>query len=147
MRVLLISLITLFTFSSVSLFADDDKPIAFSQLPRKAQDFVNTFFPNDKVAFAKVEKEIFTLKYDILLVSGCKLEFAKDGSWNEVDCKYSNVPLGIIPLPISIKITELYADKASVIEIKKEKKKYEVKLNNGIELEFDFNYNLLNIED
>ena len=144
----LVSLLALFTLCSGFLYADVDKPITFYELPKNSQEFIKTFFPNDKVAFAKVEKQIFDLKYDVLLVSGSKLEFYKNGSWKEVNCKYSSVPLGVIPLPISGKINELYPNKEVYItEMRKGKKEDKIKLNTVIERKFDFNYNLLIIDN
>ena len=45
--------------------ADNDKPIAVTQLPQKAQLFIKTHFPKEKVALAKLERDFLETRYDI----------------------------------------------------------------------------------
>ena len=51
-------------------YADDDKPIQFSQLPQTAQQFVNKNFGDKKVALAKMESDFFGKNYDVIFVNG-----------------------------------------------------------------------------
>lgn len=143
MNRILIVLMAIITMCSTCLYADDDRPISFSQLPINSQEFISCFFPNDKVSFAKEEKNLFNLKYDVLLVSGIKLEFFRNGDWREIHCKVSVVPDGIIPMEIIAKINNLYPN-TNVIDIERDKYKYEITLSNGAELRFSTNLKLLN---
>ena len=65
---------------SLSVRADDDRPIQFEQLPSKAQAFVKEHFPQEKVALAKMEKDFFDKKYEVIFANSSKVEFLKDGS-------------------------------------------------------------------
>ena len=77
--------------------ADDDRAITVDQLPQKAQEFIQKYFPKNEISLAKMEKDFWEKKYEVVFVNGEKAEFLKDGSWEKVDCKYSTVPTGIEP--------------------------------------------------
>ena len=87
-------------FSIQVALADNDKPINFTQLPQAAQKFVKQHFPKAKIAFVKMENELFDKSYDVVFNNGDKLEFDKKGEWTEVNCKSTVVPAKVIPAPI-----------------------------------------------
>ena len=126
--------------------ADNDRPISVSELPEKAQQFIRQHFPNEKVSFAKMERELFDTTYEVIFTSSSKVEFLKNGDWKEVDCKYSTVPAAIIPQQIAQYVSQYYPD-TSVVQIDRDKRDYEVKLTNGLELTFDLKFNLIDIDD
>ena len=70
--------------------ADNDKPIAVTQLPQKAQLFIKTHFPKEKVALAKLERDFLETRYEVVFTNGSKVEFLKDGEWKEVECKFDS---------------------------------------------------------
>ncbi len=127
------------------LLADNDKPISIDKLPSTARKFIADNFPNEKVALAKIDNEIIEVSYEVFFASSIKIEFYGNGNWKEVDCEYSQVPDSVIPLEIKGKMNELYPN-AIAIKIEKNKHGYEVKLNNGKELEFDKKFNLTDID-
>lgn len=131
---------------SISVRADDDSPIRFDQLPAKAQAYVKNYFPQEKVALAKVEKDLFDKKYEVIFANSSKVEFFKDGTWKEVDCKYSAVPEALIPDAILRYVKSTYPDH-KVVKIEKEDRGYEAKLANGMKLEFDKKFNLIDLEN
>lgn len=98
MKKILALLVCLLTIST-GVRADDDRPVRFDQLPAKAQAYVKKYFPQEKVALAKMEKDFFDKKYEVIFASSSKVEFFKDGTWKEVDCKYSAVPEAVFPKP------------------------------------------------
>ncbi len=131
---------------ATTVFADNDKPISVDQLPANSQTFIKTHFPDSKVSYAKMEKEIFDKSYEIVFVDGSKVEFDKKGEWKDVDCKHTQVPVKIIPAKVLTYITANYQGVA-VIEIDRDSRDYEVKLNNGLELKFDMKFNIIGIDD
>lgn len=126
--------------------ADNDKPISTDQLPAKAQEFIKKYFPSEKVAYAKMETDILETSYEVTFTTSTKLEFDRGGEWKEVNCRYSSVPEGIVPVQITAKVKELFPD-TSVVSIDRDRRDIEVKLNNRMELTFDLNYNLIEIDD
>lgn len=139
-------LIVLLVSVCVGLYAGDDRPIRFEQLPEKAQTFVKSYFPQDKVALVKLENDFFDKKYEVIFISNSRIEFDKNGVWYEVDCKANAVPVNIVPKTIMSYVQTNYSDK-KIVQIEKDKKGYEVKLSNGLSLEFDKNFRLIDIDD
>ena len=144
MKKILALLVCLLTIST-GVRADDDRPGRFDQLPAKAQAYVKKYFPQEKVALAKMEKDFFDKKYEVIFASS-KVEFFKDGTWKEVDCKYSAVPEAVIPEAILRYVKATYPDH-KVVKIEKEDRGYEAKLANGMKLEFDNKFNLIDINN
>ena len=146
MKKLMILTAILMAFGITTACADNDKPIAVNQLPQKAQQFIKTHFPKEKVAFAKLERDFLETTYEVVFTNSTKLEFKKDGEWKEVDCKYSTVPMKIIPAQITQYVSQNYPD-TQIVKIDRDKRDYEAKLTNGLELTFDLNFNLIDIDD
>ena len=76
----------------------------------------------------------FCVSDGILFANSSKVEFFKDGTWKEVDCKYSTVPEAVIPEAILRYVKATYPDH-KVVKIEKEDRGYEAKLANGMKLE------------
>lgn len=145
MKKVLLLLVCLFTLQTV-VWADDDKPIQVNQLPQTAQTFIKTHFPNNKVAMAKMETGWFDKSYDVIFTNGDKLEFDKKGVWTEVNCKYSAVPVAVVPEAIKKYVATNYPD-AKMLKIERDKHDYEVKLSNGWEIKFDMQFNVIDIDN
>ena len=126
--------------------ADDDRAITVDQLPQKAQEFIQKYFPKNEISLAKMEKDFWEKKYEVVFVNGEKDEFLKDGSWENVDCKYSTVPTGIVPQAIKDYVSKHYPE-AKILKIERDSKTYEVKLNNQLELEFNKAFQLIDIDN
>lgn len=145
MKKVLILLVCLFTLQTVA-WADNDKPIRITQLPKQAQSFIKSYFANSKVALAKMETDWLDKSYDVIFTNGDKLEFDKKGAWTEINCKYSSVPIDVIPDSIRKYVSTNYSD-AKVLKIEKDKHDYEVKLSNGLEIKFDLKFNVIDIDN
>ena len=61
-------------FGIATIGCADDKPIAFEQTPVAAQQFIKTHFPQAKVLYAKVDKDVFDRTYDVVMADGSQLE-------------------------------------------------------------------------
>ena len=146
MKKLMILALTVLTLGTFTAKADNDRPINVNQLPQKAQQFIKQHFPKEKVAYAKQERDFMEITYEVVFTNSSKVEFTKDGEWKEVDCKYSTVPVAIIPAQIKNYVSQNYPD-TSVVKIERDKREYEVKLTNRLELTFDTHFNLIDIDD
>jgi len=125
--------------------AAKDELIAFSQLPAKAQTFVKTHFSEKDVAASMLEIEDgFRKEYTVVLHNGTKIEFDRKGEWEKVKVRSGAVPSEIIPSRILQHIRENFPD-AHVKELEQSRKRYEVEISNGLELEFDKKGKLLKI--
>ncbi len=144
MKKLLFLFVCLFTLQTVAK-ADDDKPIQVTQMPKTAQQFIKQHFADSKVALAKMENDLLSKSYEVIFTDGNKIEFDKKGNWEEVNCKFTSVPLQVIPQPIQQYINTNYPD-AKVLVIERDSKDYEVKLSNRVELKFDLKFKLIDID-
>lgn len=145
MKKIMILLIGLLVFSS-GVRADSDQMIVVDQLPQKSQKFIKQYFSKDKVSFAKIERDFFEIRYEVVFVSSSKIEFLKNGNWKEIDCKYSEVPADIVPQGITKQINERYPN-VKIIGIDRDSRgEHEVRISNGLELTFDAKLRLIDID-
>ena len=68
------------------------------------------------------------------------------GIWTEVNCKYSAVPVAVVPDAIKKYVATNYPD-AKMLKIERDKYDYEVKLSNGWEIKFDMQFNVIDIDN
>ena len=136
MKKLFLLLLGLFSLSLAS-WAGNDKPIPVSELPKKAQEFLQSHFSGQSVALAKVEKDLMDRTYEVIFDNGDEVEFDKHGKWTSVDCKHSQVPEALVPKHIQEYVGKHYP-KAKILKIETTHHKgHEVELSNGFELKFD----------
>lgn len=138
-------LVCMFAMSAATM-ADNDKPIQVGQLPSEAQTFITTYFNDRKVALAKQETELFTKSYDVIFTNGEKIEFDRSGRWTEVSCKTNGVPEAIIPQAILTYVQTNYPD-AVIMQIERDRGNYEVELSNRLEITFDSQMRVIDIDD
>ena len=119
--------------SLVSAFAADIA-IQANQLPKNAQDFVKTNFPNDKIVYAEQDRQ----SYKVELASGVEIDFDKQGNWTDVSGNNQPINTKFIPSNI-IKTVEAKYPQIPVLEISKEYLSYKLKLGNNREVYVDNN--------
>ncbi len=140
----IMALICLVAFQAPVL-ADNDKPISVDQLPTTAQQTLKSYFSAKKVALAKVESGLIDKTYDVIFTTGEKIEFDKKGNWTEIDCKQSAVPTKLVPTQIASYVSQNYPGN-KILKIEKDRNEYEVKLSNGIEITFNKNFSVIDID-
>lgn len=132
--------------AAVTACAGDDKPITFSELPAEAQAFIKKYFDSSAIALAKMDTDFLDRDYEVIFTTGDKVEFDAKGQWTELKCTFSKVPDECIPAEIGAYVAKSYPD-TKIIEIERDAKKTEVKISSGIEIEFDKNYNVIDIDN
>lgn len=125
---------------------DDDKPITFDELPAAAKAFVDKHFAKEQLSHATLDRGIIDDEYKVVFTSGTKLEFDGDGEWREVDCRYSNVPTAIVPNKIRDYVKAHYPN-SKITELKREHGNWEAKLTGGLELTFNKEFKIIDIDD
>lgn len=146
MKKIMIIAASMLFLAAVPAIADNDKPIQVNQLPAAAQEFINTYFPDQKVSFAKEERDFLEVSYEVMFTNTIKVEFSSNGEWKEVVCKYSTIPEGIVPDAITKYVNDNFPG-VSVYGIERGRRDIDVDLTNGLELTFDMNYNIIDIDD
>lgn len=112
---------------------DDEKVIEFSGLPEAAQNFISQFFPDAEVNYIQRDKDDGREKYEVYLKNGTELEFDENGSWTDVDCKFSRSPEGILPERIATHIAENYPQDTPY-QVERKLGGYEVSVSGNLEL-------------
>ena len=144
-RTTVAALVCLVAFQTAAI-ADNDKPISISQLPATAQQVIKKHFGKKKVALAKQESGLFEKSYDVVFNNGEKVEFDRKGNWTEINCKLSSVPTALVPAKITQYVKSTYPG-AKILEIEKDDSQYEVKLSNMLEVTFNRNFQVVDIDD
>ena len=126
---------------SLPVMADNDRVITFEQLPAQAQTMLKKHFADKVPLVVTVDLDDYTVLYQ----SGEKVEFDKKGEWREINCKTSAVPTALIPEQIKAVVRQTYPG-ATIIKIDRDRRGYDVKLNNGLDLEFNRNFQIVEVD-
>ncbi len=131
--------------AAISTSKADDKPVTFAQLPAAAQTFINTNFPSEKISYATKDDDFIRPDYKVVFVSGTRLQFDYSGAMESIESR-AGVPENMIPVQIRDYVKTHYPD-AAFIEYEIDRHSYEVKLSNRLELRFNRNFILVEIDD
>ena len=131
---------------TTSAYADDDRPINPDALPSAATQFIKKHFQSSTINRAdKIRISLDSI--GIILKDapdGTKIEFDSNGKWKEVE-RRSSVPSAIVPAPISQYVKKNYP--SCVIEkISQDRRGIEIELSNGLDIEFDKSYRVVEID-
>jgi hypothetical protein len=135
-----------FVLASLTIMQANDIAVTFDKLPKKAQEFVKQYYPNEKVSYASVDDDIIAPDYQVALVGGVMLQFEHSGKLDSIETRNGNIPAGIIPAKIIATAKEHFPD-AIIIGYDPERRSYEIKLSNRMEMKFDSSCNLVEIDD
>ncbi len=140
MKKFLMMLVALVMTASMPAMADNDKVITFEQLPQAAKTLLQTHFAD------KVPLIVTVDDYKVMYQSGEKVEFDKKGNWKELDCKVSAVPTALIPEQIKAHVKATFPG-TTIIKIDRDRRGWDVKLNNGLELEYNKKFQVVEVDD
>lgn len=146
MRKLLFNILLLVsTALSATAASDHDYFVSFDQLPAASQDFVNTHFAKVQVVNCVRDSH----SYEVRLADASEIEFNINGVWEEVDCKYREIPSSIVKLlPKAIpSYVKTNFPTAIITKVNSKVWGFEIELNNGLEVEFNTSGQFLKIDD
>ena len=124
-----------------------DGLVPVQSLPSKAQGFIKQHFSLEGVVSVWQDIERGKVEdYTVLFADGTEVEFYANGDWKEVKARNGAVPTKIVPAKISKYVHKNYPN-VLIKEIQKERRKYEVSLSNGLDLDFNLNGKFLKIDD
>ena len=129
----ILSVVLLATIFILSCSDDDDNSLNTS--PQAMESFAKKHFPNNKVI--EIKEVIFGKKktFEVKLEGNIELTFNSDGDLIEVESK-TKIPDSLIPSKIRDFVSTHYPNNF-IIEWELEDDYQEVKLDNGVELEFE----------
>jgi hypothetical protein len=116
-------------------------------LPKSAQQFISANFTTYTIDYVKMDKEILSTDYKVKFTDGAEIEFDSEGMWQEVSGKKEAIPTAFIQKSILTYVSEKFPH-AHIVKIEKGRfGKQEVKLSNGLELEFNSKGEFKRIDD
>lgn len=130
---------------SSAIMRADDRPVTFAQLPAAIQNFINVNYPSDKISYATVDDDFIRPDYNVVLVSGVRLQFTNSGALEKIESR-AGVPDSFVPVQIKDYV-KMYYPESFIVEYEVGKKRYEIKLSNRLELKFNRNFNLVEVDD
>ena len=146
MKKIIVIALAVFSLGIITANADNDRLTVKENLPKKAQQFIDAHFKDTKITYVKDERDYLERSYEVLFANGTKVEFNRNGDWKDVDCRHSSVPSPIVPAQIMQYVKDNYPD-VKVMQIERDRNDYELKLSNKLELTFDTQFHIIDIDD
>lgn len=146
MRKYLFLVLGVILFTGISYADNDVYTTDVKALPENSRQFLTTHFNEVKVAHISIEKNWYGVKeYDVILTDGTEVEFSKSGEWEEIKRRNIAVPYSLL-MPGMVEYIKTHFADNYVVSVEKDSREYEVKLNNGVELEFDLTGRLRDVD-
>lgn len=123
---------------------DKEKIVSADGLPSKAQAYIAQHFPEHEILQVVKERDDLKTSYDVYLSEGYNLDFDKNGNIVGVEGS-KGLPDSVIPANLLTYVNTHYAD-YFIVDWELDDRGQEVKLSNGMELQFDKNGNFLRID-
>ena len=142
--------LTLFLMTTMfgAAYADGrEKPTSVDKHPQAAQEFLSAHFKDLTVAYAVEEQKYTGKEYEVVYTDRTEIEFRSDGQWESVGRKYSPVPASIVPQPIQTFVSGSNYPGQFIRQIDRNAYTWEVELSNGLEIKFDNQFNVIDIDD
>lgn len=133
------------TIVFVMASCDKERVVSPNDLPAISTNYINTHFAGQQILQAVKERDDLKTTYKAYLGNGTKLEFNHDGEIIDIESNEA-LPSSVIPSPILTYVTTNYPS-VFIKEWELGKTQQEVKLSNGLSLEFDRNGTFLRIDD
>jgi len=127
---------------SLPAMSDNDRVITFDQLPAQAQAMLKQHFSGKVPLVITADRN----DYNVMYQSGEKVEFDKKGNWREIECKRSSVPDALIPEQIKAEVNKSFPG-TTILKLDRDRRGYDVELNNGLDLEFNKKFQMIEIDD
>lgn len=121
-----------------------DKMVDASELPSKAQLFLESHFPDVRYSVF-LDYDGAAKTYDVSLFNGAYGEFDSKGEWKKLSFD-KGLPAAALPSNIVTYCAERFPAFA-IVKMEREYRKYEVKLSNDMELVFDLEGNFVRFDE
>ena len=109
--------------------------------------FVETYFSQTSIQQVKDEND----EIEVKLADRTEIDFYLNYDWKMIDCEYSqvyvSVPTELVPAQITDYVTANYPNNHIDKIEKKQNGGWEIELDNDIEIEFDQDFNVIEVGD
>ena len=118
-------IIFILLFISAVIYSKTVVPISLTALPKNAQEFIESIYPQIPAEEIKMDKGIYTVK----LVNNAKISFTADGNWIKIDGYYNYVPEKVLPEAVINSINSFLAN-SKIVDIEKKSGAYKIRFSN-----------------
>jgi hypothetical protein len=146
MKKIFVSAALLFAGITASFAGDRERPITLDKLPAAAQEFLAANFKDLTLAYAVEDPKFIGSEYEVIYTDRTEVDFESNGEWSSVERKYAAVPAAIVPVQIADYVKKSFAGEF-IRKIDRDKYTWEVELSNGLEIKFDRNFQVIDIDD
>lgn len=146
MKKIMLTAALLFAGITASL-ADNDRPIALDKLPAAAQTFLKTHFADLTLAYAVEDPKFVGSEYEVTYTDRTEVDFRSNGEWSSVERRYAAVPASVVPTQISDYVAKSSFPNQYIKKIERDAYTWEIELSNGIEIKFDKEFHVIDIDD
>ncbi len=123
-----------------------DISITAGQLPKTAIELIDEAFPDDSIKSVKIEKRASLVQYEVRLTGKVKLQFSKDGKFTQCECTGKRaIPSVLVPDRIAEYVEKGFKDHR-IMNLEHDSKLWEVVLDNGVELDFNESFRLVDVD-
>lgn len=123
---------------------DKEKVVSTDRLPTQAQAYITQHFPGYEILQVVKERDDLKISYDVNLDDGYNLDFDKEGRILGVE-GLNKLPDSVVPNNLLNYVREHYREHF-IRDWKLDDRGQEIKLSNGVELQFDKNGNFRRID-
>lgn len=142
MKNLIFTIVGLMSF--IIMANADDRPVAYEKLPEPAKAYIASNFAGESVLLSTKDDELFLPDYYVVLANGVRLEFSNSGQLKQV-ASHDGISEDLIPVSIREYVSAHYPD-AGYLEYEVGRRTYEVKLTNRMELKFNSNFHIMEVD-
>ena len=137
----------LFAGITASVADNNERPITLDKLPVAAQTFLKTHFADLTLAYAVEDPKLVGSEYEVIYTDRTEVDFRSNGEWSSVERKYAAVPASIVPVQISDYVAKSNFSNQIIKKIERNSYTWEIELWNGIEIEFDKDFRVIDPVD
>ena len=146
MRKYFIALVAVLASLGCSAAEVEDIPVEAKALPAAAQHFLKSHFPNSEIVYALKDVELADVEYKVALSNGVVIEFDKKGVWKDIDGHGKALPESVIPAHVLKSVRQSFPGRV-ITDISIDRSHYEVKLDNGLEVEMTSSGRIVEVDD
>ncbi len=140
------TLLSTIALACLALASCDDQSVPVAEVPQDIQVFIQQNFVGSTMTYAQRDLGLLGWEYDVTLNDGTIVKFDSDHTWDQVSCAAASVPAALVPAPIATYLNANFPGVA-ITKIDKESNGYDVDLASGLELKFNSQGALMEMDD
>ena len=113
-----------------------ERSVSPRKLPLAAQEFLAEHYPQQTPALVERAYDDFRITYEVFFHTGAHVRFSCRGAFRALDSRQLPIPAAIVPEAVRAYAAKHYPG-AAVTKLEHERREWEVRLSNGVELSFD----------